>query len=367
MMRIAIDTTNLARSEPTGVAAYGTHLIRQIAALDRENRYLLCNRLSRWADRRHFLRVDQPNFRVRLFQEPFPPWFRKRVDLFHGLDARLVSWRGVKKVVTVHDTLQVSNEFGVTRHPEKKRRRYRDLMARADRIIADSEHTKRDILRLFPVAADKIDVVYLGVEERFRPGDPQETKRALERYGIPTPYLFYVGSIETRKNLVRTLEAFARIRHLPEAASVRVVLAGRKGPGGEEVFRAVERLGLRDRVLPVGYVHARDLPLLYSGAEIFLFPSLYEGFGLPVLEAMACGTPVITSRTTSLPEVAGDAALLVDPQDTGEIARAIQDLLRDRGLHAEHARRGPPRAALFPWRQTAAGTLAVYRKTLQDT
>jgi glycosyltransferase involved in cell wall biosynthesis len=365
-MNIAIETSNLARREPTGVAAYGTNLIRQIARLDKQNQYYLCYRFSRLKYRRHFFRVDQPNFHLKIFQEPFPPRFLKHVDLYHGLDARLCGWKRVKKVVTIHDTLQVTNEFGVTRHPEKKARRYRALMSSADRIIADSEHTKQDILQHFPVSAEKIDVVHLGVEDRYRPQAPEETKRVLVKYGIRFPYLFYVGCIETRKNLIRMLEAFSRIRTLPEVSGVRVVLAGKQGSGGEEVFRAVDKLHLQEHVHPVGYVDREDLPCLYSGATIFLFPSLYEGFGLPVLEAMACGCPVVCSRTTSLPEVAGDAALLVDPEDTERIAEAMRGLLSDAALRQEYARRGPARAALFPWERTARNTLEVYRKTLQD-
>jgi len=364
-MNIAIEASSLARPDPTGVAAYGANLIRQMADLDRGTQYYLCYRLSRWRQRRNFFRLDRPNVHVKLFQDPFRPGFARHVDLVHGLDARVCRWRNVKRVVTIHDTLQISNEFGVTRHPEKKRRRYRALMTHADRIIADSEHTRRDILRHFQVPDEKIDVVPLGVEDRFRPGDPAETGRALERYGIRRPYLLYVGSIETRKNLVRALEAFAGIRDRPEAAGVRFVLAGRQGPGGEEVLQALERLRLGDRAAWTGYVELADLPHLYAGAEIFVFPSLYEGFGLPVLEAMACGTAVITSRTTSLPEVAGDAALLVDPGSAEEIAEAMRSLLARPPLRDEYVRRGLARARLFPWERTARDTLGVYRKTLQ--
>jgi glycosyltransferase involved in cell wall biosynthesis len=365
-MNIAIEASSLARPDPTGVAAYGVNLIRQMASLDSRNQYYLCYRLSRIRDRRHFFRMDRPNVHVKIFQEPFRPRFLNHVELVHGLDARICRWKNVKKVVTIHDTLQYSNEFGVTRHPEKKKRRFRSLMRSADRIIADSEHTRRDILGHFPIPEEKIDVVPLGVEAGYRPMAREETDRVLERYRIQRPYLFYVGCIETRKNLVRTLEAFSRIRRLPETSGVRFVLAGKPGMGGEDVFRAVERLGLKDHVDPVGYVDLADLPFLYSGAEIFLFPSLYEGFGLPVLEAMACGTPVITSRTTSLPEVAGDAALLVDPEDTESIGEAMQRFLARDSLREEYILRGTARAGMFPWERTARNTLAVYEKTLKQ-
>jgi glycosyltransferase involved in cell wall biosynthesis len=183
------------------------------------------------------------------------------------------------------------------------------------------------------------------------------------RYGIRAPYLLHVGRIERKKNLCRTLEAFARVR-TQHARRIRVVLAGTPGPGGEEVFEAIERLGLSEAVRLTGYVRQEDLPALYAGAMVFLFPSLYEGYGMPVLEAMACGTPVLTSNVTSLPEVAGDAALQVDPLDIESIAQGILKLVEDPQRRDEYIRKGLGRVKAFTWERTARETLAVYRKTL---
>jgi len=364
-MHIALDASNLARKAPTGVAVYGIHLIRQIASLDKENQYTLCYRLSRWKDRRFFFEVDQPNFRTKIIQEPLSFFFMRKMDLFHGLDARMVDSRRVKKVVTIHDIPQHSNQYSGTRNPEKKIRGYREIMAGADRIIADSEYTKADILRFYSISEEKVDVVHLGVEEQLRPKEPTEIQAVLERYGIRSPYLLHVGRVETKKNLSRSLEAFARIKK-SLSNPIQIVLAGTPGPGGEEVFQAIERLDLKGDVCLVGYARQEDLPALYAGAMIFLFPSLYEGFGMPILEAMACGTPVLTSNVTSLPEVAGDAAVQVDPYDVESIAEGILRLLATPSLREQCIRKGFERVKEFTWEKTARETLAVYRKTLGD-
>jgi glycosyltransferase involved in cell wall biosynthesis len=349
-MHIALDASNLARKAPTGVAVYGIHLIRQIASLDKENQYTLCYRLSRWKDRRFFFEVDQTNFRTKIIQEPLSFLFTRKIDLFHGLDARMVDSKRVKKVVTIHDIPQHSNQYSGTRHPEKKIRRYRRVMAGADRIIADSEYTKADILRFYSISEEKVDVVHLGVEEQSRPKEPKEIQAVLERYGIRSPYLLHVGRVEKKKNLSRTLEAFSGIKKRLKDP-VQIVLAGTPGPGGEEVFEGIEKFGLSEDVHSTGYVRQEDLPALYSGAMVFL-------------EAMACGTPVLTSNVTSLPEVAGDAAVQVDPYDVESIAKGILRLLETPSLREQYIRKGLERVKGFTWEKTARKTLAVYLKTL---
>jgi glycosyltransferase involved in cell wall biosynthesis len=362
-MHVALDASNLAKKAPTGVAVYGIRLIDQIAALDRENRYTLCYRLSRWKDRRYFHRVDQDNFRTKIIQEPLNLFFAKRVDLFHGLDARMYDSPRVRNVVTIHDLPQYSNLYSGTRHPERKFRLYADIMARADRIIANSVYTKADILRFYSIPEERIDVVPHGVDVPARSIGAGEVQAVLARYGIRAPYLLHVGRIETKKNLCRTLEAFAGVRK-QSAEPVQLVLAGTPGPGAEEVFHAIEAFRLREEVRATGYVRKEDLPALYAGAIAFLFPSLYEGFGMPVLEAMACGTPVLASSVTSLPEVAGDAALMVDPLDAGSIAHGMLRLMEEPGLRDGYIRKGLERVKEFTWERTARETLAVYRKTL---
>jgi len=193
--------------------------------------------------------------------------------------------------------------------------------------------------------------------------NPARLAEVRRRDGLRGPYILFVGNLEPRKNLVRLIEAFGRLkaRHtLPH----QLIVAGKRGWLYRSIFEAVERLGLRDDVIFTGYVPAEDLPALYAMADLFAFPSLYEGFGLPVLEAMACGTPVLTARTGSLPEVAGEAAWYVDPLDVEALADGMARILTDPGTRADLVDRGLLQAKRFTWAKTAAATLDIYRRTL---
>lgn len=198
----------------------------------------------------------------------------------------------------------------------------------------------------------------MGVPEEFRPCGPQEQAAVRSRYGLDKDFLLFVGAITRRKNIRRLLAAF---REVSKARDVVLILAGRPGYGAAEELAPIGELGLKDRVRLLGYVAEADLPALYSSAKLFLFPSLYEGFGIPVLEAMACGTPVVTSDCSSLPEVAGGAALLVDPSDIHAIAEAALRLLDDEPLRQDLAARGIERAKQFSWMRTARETLEIYK------
>ncbi len=189
-------------------------------------------------------------------------------------------------------------------------------------MLADSAATKADLVRAYGVAADKVHVVHLGRDARLaRVDDPAALAEVRGRYGVAPRYLLYVGTLQPRKNLGRVVDAFAHIAGAPAAAGVQLVLAGKQGWLYDDLYAQVNRLGLAGRVAFPGYIADDDLPALLSGALAFVYPSLYEGFGIPVLEAGACGVPVITSNTSSLPEVAGDAAILVDPHDVDAIGR----------------------------------------------
>ena len=266
-----------------------------------------------------------------------------------------------RSVVTVHD-------LGYLAYPEAHKtgdRRYLDWSTRwnarrATAVIADSAATRADLIRAYGVDARKIRVIHLGRDETMAPvRDAQVLAEVQARYGISGRYLLYVGTLQPRKNLARTIAAFARVAAAPAFAGLQLVLAGKKGWLYDDLFAQVERMGLADRVLFPGYVEDADLPALLSGALAFVFPSLYEGFGIPVLEAGACGVPVITSNTSSLPEVAGDAALLVDPHDVDAIAEAMTRLVTDEALRAELSQQGLANVQRFSWEKCARETLAV--------
>jgi glycosyltransferase involved in cell wall biosynthesis len=266
-----------------------------------------------------------------------------------------------RSVVTVHD-------LGYLSYPEAHTpgdRRYLDGSTRwnarrATLVVADSAATRADLIRAYGVDGRKIRVIYLGRDETLAPvRDGGSLADVRARYGITGRYLLYVGTLQPRKNLARVIAAFARTAADPAFADLQLVLAGKKGWLYDDLFAQVERLDLAGRVVFPGYIEDADLPALLSGALAFVFPSLFEGFGIPVLEAGACGVPVITSNTSSLPEVAGDAALLVDPHDVDAIAEAMYRLVTDDALRSELARRGLANVQRFSWEKCARETLAV--------
>jgi glycosyltransferase involved in cell wall biosynthesis len=212
------------------------------------------------------------------------------------------------------------------------------------------------------------------VNPRFRPAGPEALAAVRQKYDLPERFILYVGTIEPRKNLTALLEAYAALMERlsvcdlrPALSDVRLVIVGKKGWLYEGFFRRLHELGLEDRVLFTGYVPDEDLPAIYSAADLFVFPSLYEGFGLPVLEAMACGTPVIASNASSLPEVAGEAGIMIAPHDVRGLAEAMERLLMDKQLRAELRARGLERAKQFTWERAAAMTLEVYQDALTLT
>ena len=239
----------------------------------------------------------------------------------------------------------------------------------ANKVLADSEATRQDLVSRYQVAADRISVVYPGRDETLAPVDNLALLAEVrERYGLAESYLLYVGTLHPRKNLARLVRAFGLVAGSPAAtfqspvSNLQLVLAGQKGWLYKDLLTEVRRLGLEDRVLLTGYVPKDDLAALLSGAQAFIYPSLYEGFGLPVLEAMACGTPVVCSNVSSLPEVAGDAALLVDPLDVEAIAQAILDLIADDSVGRELVARGYRQIECFSWRRCAQEALEVFEE-----
>jgi glycosyltransferase involved in cell wall biosynthesis len=279
--------------------------------------------------------------------------FTGPLDLLHAPDFVLPPTRA-RSLLTVHDlTFLVHPECFEPRLHRYLARVVPRSLRRAHHILADSHATQRDLTRLLGVPAERISVIYPGVDEQFCPLPASASAPVRRRLGLPDTFLLFVGTLEPRKNLVRLLEALHRLPNAPP-----LVLAGRRGWLYDEVFAAVERLHLHERVCWLDFVEDTDLPALYNLAEAFIYPSLYEGFGLPVAEALACGTPVVTSRLASLPEVAGDAAILVDPFDSAAIAAGIQQAL-DAGEHFRAA--GPAQVSRFRWEAAAQSLLGRYR------
>jgi len=294
----------------------------------------------------HFARISQDRM--------FPG-----IDLFHATDHLLPRLTRPKSVFTLHDLV-----FRCYPHTHKPLNRWfltlmmpRFLKA-ADAVIAVSESTKRDAVRIYGIDEAKITVIYEGVSPHFRRASPEAIAAARDKYGLPDEFLLSLGTIEPRKNLTSLLEAYHVLRN--EGSPLGLVIVGKKGWLYTGFFDRMHELGLEDSVAFPGFVPDEDLPALYSAASLFIFPSLYEGFGLPVLEALACGAPVITSNASSLPEVAGEAALLVDPNSVEALVRAAREVLSNDRLREDLRAKGPRQAAKFNWRRAARETLAVY-------
>jgi len=366
-MRIAIDARKL---HDFGIGTYTRNLLRHLARLDPDTEYVL---LCQEADLgiasqlgRNFRTVLEPSPNYSVREQVHVPWVlhRERVDVFHAPHYVLPPLIRCRSVVTIHDCIHLM-------FPQYLPNRAAYLYAKAsmwtaahrsDRILTVSEASKRDILHFFNVPAEKIVVVYNAIDERFWVEPAREdVNRVRERYQLDHPFVLYVGNIKPHKNLVRLIEAFNELwRHGFD--DLKLLIIGDEISKLPALRRAVHRHKLHKQVRFLGYLPDETLAILYRLAAVFVFPSLYEGFGLPPLEAMASGAPVVTSNVSSLPEVAGDAAVLVDPYDVASIVDGMRRVLTDPVLADELRRKGPIRAREFSWERSVARTRDVYHQ-----
>lgn len=369
-MNIAIDARILTASFRGGILVYTERLIEHLARLDHENRYRLLFAGLHVKPESIHLRLS-PNFHKevlpfpdRLFPGSFALWNRavlpayfalRRIDVYH-LPAyhHLTPSRLAARVITIHDLRSVHISDGDPQDVEAIIRSCR----LADRIVAISDFTRQDIIRTCRIPESRISVVPLGVDEIYRPVEDTLAKEQLAaRLGIDRPFFLSLGLVP-RKNIPRLIEAFAGFRHRD---AFQLVLCGHLGGDHVDRYRArLRELDLERCVVLPGALPTEDLVLLYNMARAFVFPSLLEGFGLPVLEAMACGAPVITSNRSALPEVVGEAALLVDPEDTASITQAMETLADDDARCQDLRTRGFHQVAGFSWDRMAQRLLAVY-------
>ncbi|HEY3196769.1 MAG TPA: glycosyltransferase family 1 protein [Nitrospirales bacterium] len=361
-MRLALDVSPLVGTR-AGVGTYVEQLVRALIAISPEHQYYL------------YTPHPLPDADVAALDKfsnaklvRCPAWLMgsrarwDRVDIFHGMNYKLRGWGRYGGVVTIHD-------LALDRIPQPSRklfgqqssfRRGRRTALRASRVIAVSQHTASDIAELYGVPRHRIAVVSNGAGADFYPiGDKFVIDSVKARCGIVREqFILATGGAEPRKNIVRVLEAFGRVPGLRDG--FHLVVVGGVDRGSGLLHKTVHQTKLQSAVLFPGHVPTEDLRALYSSCSAFVFPSLYEGFGMPVLEAMACGAPVICSNTSALPEVAGDAAILVDPTSVEAIANAIAKVLSSADVREELHRRGPIRAKSFGWDRSARELLAVY-------
>lgn len=356
-----------------GVASYIIHLLNHLLELKPEYQYKLYFN----SFKKRPIPLNKDKFKVTSTRIPtrflqffwlhywFPPieWFIGDIDLFHSPAHSPVyaSCPPAKKwVVTVHDLFTFKLNYK-KRTKEKELNVLRRIERKAERVIAVSESTRNDLLEIVPALKSRVVVIPEGVDEKFFTSG--FIPEAISKYRISTPYILYVGAADFHKNLLRLINVFKR---LSKKTPHNLILVGKLTERHNQIIGLVKRFGLNNRVLFTGSVEEEDLPSVYKGADLFVLPSLYEGFGLVLLEAMASGTPVVASNTSSIPEIVGDAALLFDPYDEEDIYNAIYSVISDDSLRDNMKKMGVNRARLFSWEKMAKETSLVYEQVAKS-
>ena len=376
-MKIAIDAR--MGHERVGMGVYVSGLISHLGKIDKENEYFVIVHKGKKADfiprQQNFIVWEtsisyENHFRRDIWEQVYLPWklHKHRIDVYHGPSYVLPIFAKNKMVLTIYDmTLFATHDWYNPISRFRVQKLLRASAKKAHKIIAGSENSKRDIIEILRVPEEKVRVIYIGVNDMYKPIDDQHELDSIKaRYGITGRFVLHVGSLNPRKNIPRLIDAYGR---LPAEIleEYQLVIAGKRSWKSEGIFAKVKQSGLEDRVIFTGFVEDDDLPLLMNAADLLVFPSLYEGFGIPPLEAMACGTPVVASNASSIPEVVGDAALLFDPYNIEEMADAMYRALTDEQLRNELRRKGFERVKLFSWEKAARETLAVYEEVYRGS
>jgi len=369
-MRIGIDV-GILREERRGVGHYLSNLLEKFLELDRDDEfYFYTPRPIKSEIREEIIKKGANNWHLRIGTLPLPGSFwlqtegrhliiKDRIETFFGTCNILPITlpRNVKKILAIHDLLSIFYPTTMANYNRFVHKLFfRKSLERADRVIAMSNAMKQDIIRYLGIAEEKIIVIYEGVKKIFHPQEKEKVPFIRARYNLLKPYILSVGTLEPAKNHITLIRAFSRLKF-----DWDLVIIGKKGWKYQNIFSTISELKLSERTKVIGYVSIEDLPPFYCGAEIFVFPSLYEGFGLPLLEAMACGVPVVSSNASCLPEIGGDACLYFAPHSVEDLVSQMERLLSDSNLRKELAKRGIERAREFTWEKTARKTLQVLK------
>lgn len=378
-MRIGIDCRTILdpkRGEQAGVGHYTYFLVENLLKLDAKNQYVLFFD-PKIGDAGHF---KQKNVTIKFF--PFVDYKkylpgayshlliaayvdRENIDIFHSPASTIPLAYSKKAVVTIHDLAIYHNPDWFPKGQKFSTRvAVPQTIKKAKKIIAVSEYTKKDLIKYFKVSEDKVAVIYNGVEPKKDIDDvkPEDRKIVKDKYEIKQDFILFVGTVQPRKNIEGLIGAFDSLRSTKIFENYQLVIAGGKGWKYESVYSLVRELALTKKVIFTDYVTKKDKWSLLNAASLFVFPSFYEGFGLSILEAMQQGTPVITSKVTSMPEVLGDAGILADPHDINDVAKAIKKVLNNDALRDELIRKGYRQAKNFSWKKCAKETLQVYQE-----
>jgi glycosyltransferase involved in cell wall biosynthesis len=355
-----------------GVYRYTSQLVRSLLSSGGDIRYTLIRQVRR--QEREYAGAQQlvvPMYDLPLWHEIRKSILlpvvagKEKLNVIHeprGFIPHLFP-RTMKTVLTVHDlTTILYPESHARINSFRMNLSLLSSFKRIDKIISVSENTKQDLLRIFHISDEKIVTIPLGVDEKFQPKTDSDGIK--KKFGLPDLFILYIGSIEPRKNLSTLVKSFYALKK--KGLKHKLVIAGPSGWKNAQLYDTITSLGLTNEIVFLGFVLDDDLPSLYSAAEVFVYPSLYEGFGLPPLEAMACGTPVVTSRASSIPQVVDAAALVVNPLNQGELAEAIKRVLEEEGLAEDLRKRGLKRAKEFSWQDAARKTIKVYEDLAND-
>jgi glycosyltransferase involved in cell wall biosynthesis len=391
-MKIGFDITALSMPK-TGIGQYQFNLLNSLFKIDRENQYNLYAFNLRDNAKYTGLDFDIPFGNVHMHAYKIPQrlitawWLMSRWPRLENITEKCDLYQiseicqqptRAKTVAFIHDiTTILYPQYHLMKNKILYHYRFKGIKKYANAVLTNSENTKRDIVERIGISSERIFVTPFGVHERFRPigkstitdSDPQSVteknerialQMVLKKYGIEEPYICYLGTIEPRKNLVNLLQAFYELKK-QEKIPHKLVLIGKDGWFYEEIYRKINELGLGGDVVRTGFVSDEDVPYLLNGAEVFVYPSFYEGFGLPVLEAMACGVPVVTSSGSSLPEVGGDAVKYANPNQSNDIAGEILSFLKSEEERQKYSNLGVARARHFTWEKCAKETLKIYK------
>lgn len=372
-MKIAIDARALIVGRRTGVEEYTLNLLNSIFEKDRKNEYILFS--SGWKNENiftgeeNFKKLSAPNkllnVSFKFLNYPKIDKWLGEVDLFFMPNINFVSLSNkCRNIITFHDLsfVKYPQFYSTKRRLWHKLINAKKLARKADKIIAVSQSTKDDLVSLFNIDEKKIKIVYSGIGEEFRPINKENNKleEIRKKYKLPDKFILYLGTLEPRKNIVGLLQAFDLFKQKSKDTETKLVIAGRPGWLYKEIFKKQQELMQGKEVIFTGFIEVADKPYLYNLAELFVFPSFYEGFGFPPLEAIACGVPVIVSNYSSLPEVVADGAIMVDPYNVDELSWAMGQILCDKNLRKKLISAGISQAKKFSWQNCAEKMIKIF-------
>lgn len=375
-MRIGIDARTI--NKYPGVGRYALNLVKHLAKIDNENEYVifknnLCS--EKLTDKSNFkeIVVDEPLLSFKTLFSFHKTVMKEKIDFLHCTYHLSPLSNDIKKIVTVHDLMDIVFEGHFSHQPfliEQGLKYYfkfatpRTILG-ADELIVMSEYTKMEILKYFPIVkSDKITVIPLGAEEYFKPANEEDKNKLRIKYNLPNEFLLFVGNTKKYKNVDMLIDAYGEYCKNVFGEPFALIIAGMKNVAGDKLNKIIAEMGLENKIKFIGTIDENELPILYSAAKWFIFPSLYEGFGFPPLEAMSCGTPVICSNAASLPEVVGDAGIYFDPRKPEELTKILLDSINDENLRSDLIRKALSQAKKFSCEKTAKETLEVYKNIL---